>query len=106
MKSVIVKMSFVFLAAAGVSAVGSTSALAFGAIDRGVAVSVAPKVEKVWCGPYGCGWGGGGGGGGYGYGWRPHPRPWGYGGSAWRPRPWGGGWGYRPWGGSGWGSNW
>jgi hypothetical protein len=97
MKSVIVKMSLVAFVAAGASAAVTSPARALPALDPGVAAGAAPKAEKVWCGPYGCGWGGGG------YGWRPQPRPYGYG-YGWRPRPWGGGWG-RAWGGSGWGGS-
>ena len=85
----------------------SSPAQAMPRLDPGLAAAGAPMVEKVWCGPYGCGprWGGYGGYGGYG--WRPHPRPWGYGyghGYGWRPRPcyyghrgygWGHGYGWR-----------
>jgi hypothetical protein len=108
MKSVIVKISLAALVAAGASAIASSPAQALPGIDPGVAAGAGPKADKVWCGPYGCGWGAGGSPyiGGYGYGWRP--RPWGYG-SGWRPRPYyGGGWGPRPYygggyGGGGWG---
>lgn len=94
MTSVLVKISFAALVAAGASAAASTPARALPGIDPGLASGAGVAPDKVWCGPYGCGWGGGGYRYG-GYGWRPHPRPWGYG-YGWRPRPYYGGWGPRP----------
>jgi hypothetical protein len=114
MKSSPVKTLAVLIAAAGAT-LGLTPAQALPGLDRGI---VPPStVQKVGCGPWGCGpgWGGGGGYGygngygyangyGYGYGYRPHPRPWGYSGYGYGyggGRPWG--WGHRhSWGGPGW----
>ncbi|KAF2990659.1 hypothetical protein OGR47_17425 [Methylocystis sp. MJC1] len=91
MKLVTVK-TLAGLAIAGGLAFGLSSAQAMPGLDPGVAVGGGPKVEKAWCGPYGCR----PGGPGYGYGWRPRPRPpvvYGYGP---RPRPPVYGYGPRP----------
>lgn len=89
MKLVTVK-TLAGLAVAGGLAFGLSSAQAMPALDPGVAGGGGPKVEKVWCGPYGCR----PGGPGYGYGWRPRaPVVYGYGP---RPRPPVYGYGPRP----------
>lgn len=87
MKSVTVK-TLAGLAVAGGLVFGLSSARAMPLLNSGV--GGGPKIEKVWCGPYGCR----SGGPGYGYGWRPRPRPpvvYGYG-----PRPPVYGYGPRP----------